>query len=218
MESPVSESAPVNILVVDDRPENALAIKAILSFPAYNVITATSGSEALRRVLKHDFAVILMDVLMPSMDGFETARLIFRREASRHIPIIFLTAVGTDVTSLYKGYSVGAVDYLIKPIEPDIVRAKVAVFVDLFRKTQQIRRQEEKLREAERQRSEQALKEREDEYEATFEKAAAGIAQVSPEGRWLRVNQRFCEIVGYAKEEMSSLDLPQVVHPEDLAS
>src|SRR5260221_2487901 len=110
METPVSESAPVNILVVDDRPENALAIKAILSFPAYNVITATSGSEALRKVLKHDFAVILMDVLMPSMDGFETARLIFQREASRHIPIIFLTAVGNHPTSPLQWWPVRPVE------------------------------------------------------------------------------------------------------------
>src|SRR5260221_5338595 len=138
VEAPVSESATFNILVVDDRPENARAIKAILSFPAYNVITATSGSEALRRVLKHDFAVILMDVLMPSMDGFETARLIFQREASRHIPIIFLTAVGTNVTSPYKGDSVRAVDYLIKQIHPRIFLGKGPVVVDPLCKTHRI--------------------------------------------------------------------------------
>ena len=108
------------------------------------------ASEALRHVLKHDFALILLDVMMPRMDGFETASLIRAREASRDTPIIFLTANASDVSLIYKAYSVGAVDYLIKPIDPDVVRAKVAVFVDLYRKTQQIRRQEQQLREAER--------------------------------------------------------------------
>src|SRR4051812_19145599 len=96
----------VNILVVDDRPENVLALRAVLSDPAYNVVTAGTGSEALRKILKHEFAVVLLDVLMPSMDGFETARLIFEREASRNVPIIFLTAAGADMSQMREGYSV----------------------------------------------------------------------------------------------------------------
>jgi CheY-like chemotaxis protein/two-component sensor histidine kinase len=148
---------PVEILAVDDHPENLVALEGILDRPEYRVVKALSGSEALRAVLKHDFALILLDVMMPRMDGFETASLIRAREASRDTPIIFLTANASDVGLIYKAYSVGAVDYLIKPIDPDVVRAKVAVFVDLYRKTQQIRRQEQKLREAERLRGEQAL-------------------------------------------------------------
>jgi len=213
----VSPGMTVNILVVDDRPENALAIKAVLDDPTYNVVTVSSGAEALRRVLKQEFAVILLDVLMPSMDGFETARLIFEREASRHIPIIFLTALGSDVSSIYRGYRLGAVDYLIKPIEPDIVRAKVAVFVDLFRKTQQIRLQEERLRDAERLRGEAALREREAEYEATFEKAAAGIAHVGIDGRCLRVNQKFCDILGFTRQELLQLRLGDLSHEGDVS-
>jgi signal transduction histidine kinase/DNA-binding response OmpR family regulator len=150
---------PVDILVVDDHPENLVALEGILSRPEFRIVKALSGSEALKQVLKHDFALILLDVMMPRMDGFETASLIRAREASRDTPIIFLTANASDVSLIYRAYSVGAVDYLIKPIDPDVVRAKVAVFVDLYRKTQQIRRQEQKLREAERLKGEQALRE-----------------------------------------------------------
>jgi signal transduction histidine kinase/DNA-binding response OmpR family regulator len=150
---------PVDILVVDDHPENLVALEGILSRPEYRIVKALSGSEALKFALKHDFALILLDVMMPRMDGFETAGLIRAREVSRDTPIIFLTANASDVSLIYRAYSVGAVDYLIKPIDPDVVRAKVGVFVDLYRKTQQIRRQEQKLREAERLRGEQALRE-----------------------------------------------------------
>jgi signal transduction histidine kinase/DNA-binding response OmpR family regulator len=150
---------PVDILVVDDHPENLVALEGILTRPEYRIAKADSGGEALKLVLKHDFALILLDVMMPRMDGFETAGLIRARQASRDTPIIFLTANASDVSLIYKAYSVGAVDYLIKPIDPDVVRAKVGVFVDLHRKTQQIREQELKLREAERLRGEQALRE-----------------------------------------------------------
>jgi PAS domain S-box-containing protein len=212
------ELEPVNILVVDDRPENVLALKAVLNNPDYHVVTASNGAEALKRILKYEFAVVLLDVLMPAMDGFETARLIFERDASRDVPIIFLTAANSDVGSMRAGYEVGAVDYLIKPIEPEIVRAKVAVFVDLFRKTKQIQRQELALREAERVQSQRTLSEREAEYEATFEKAAVGIAHVSTQGRCLRINQKFCDIVGFSKTESLELTLETISHPDDVAT
>jgi PleD family two-component response regulator len=150
---------PVDILAVDDHPENLVALEGILDRPEYRIVKALSGAEALKHVLKHDFALILLDVMMPRMDGFETASLIRDRDASRDTPIIFLTANASDVRLIYKAYSVGAVDYLIKPIDPDVVRAKVAVFVDLYRKSRQIRLQEQKLREAERRRCEHALRE-----------------------------------------------------------
>jgi PAS domain S-box-containing protein len=186
----------VKILVVDDHPENVLALQVTLDQPDYEVIGARSGMAALKEVLKHDFAVILLDVLMPDMDGFETARLIRQREASKHVPILFLTAAVGEVAMVHEGYSVGAVDYLVKPVDPNIVRAKVAVFVDLYRKGQRIREQEEKLRDAERQLSQEALRASEALYEATFERAPVGIAHADLAGGWLRMNQKFREIAG----------------------
>src|SRR6185503_19334986 len=122
----------VNILMVDDTPENLVALEGMLARADYNLVRAHSGAEALKLMLKHEFAVVLLDVVMPRMDGFETARLIRQREASRETPILFLTANGADIGLIYKGDSVGAVDYLVKPLDSDIVRAKVNVFVDLF--------------------------------------------------------------------------------------
>ncbi|HEX3157240.1 MAG TPA: ATP-binding protein [Gemmatimonadaceae bacterium] len=143
-------SAPVNILLVDDRPENLLALEALLEPLGERLVRATSGDEALRALLASDFAVILLDVQMPGINGFETAQLIKARERSRHIPIIFLTAINTADVHVYRGYAVGAVDYLAKPFEPDVLRSKVAVFVDLYRKQEQLRRQEQLLRDVER--------------------------------------------------------------------
>ena len=208
----------VNILVVDDRPENVLALTAILTDPTYNVVTANTGGEALKKILKHDFAMVLLDVLMPAMDGFETARLILEREASKHIPIIFLTAAGSDVSAIYTAYSLGAVDYLVKPIEPQIVKAKVAVFADLHRKSRRLQRQEKELRWAERALNQQVLSEHEAEFQATFEKAAAGIAHVGTDGHCLRVNPRLCEIIGYSPKDVLKLRLQDIVHPEELAA
>ena len=131
----------VNILLVDDRPENLLALGAILEIPSYNLVKAFSGEEALKCILYHDFAVILMDVQMPGMDGFEAAAIIRNRKRSRHTPIIFLTAIDKSENRVVKGYELGAVDYIFKPVVPEILQSKVAVFVDLFRKTEEIKRQ-----------------------------------------------------------------------------
>src|SRR5262245_47079496 len=124
-----------NILLVDDRPENLLALEAMLESLGSNLclVRAQSGEEALKAVLDHDFAVILLDVHMHNMDGFETAALIKAQEKSQHTPIIFLTAFDNGDLPIFQGYSVGAVDYLIKPIVPEVLRAKVSVFVDLYR-------------------------------------------------------------------------------------
>lgn len=138
----------VDILIVDDRPEHLLAIESVLSSDDYNLVRASSGYDALRRILERDFAVILVDVVMPGMDGFELATIIKQRERSRHTPIIFLTASGSDISFIYRGYSVGAVDYLMKPLDADVLRAKVAIFVDLFRKDRRIREQVDALRAA----------------------------------------------------------------------
>jgi signal transduction histidine kinase/DNA-binding response OmpR family regulator len=130
----------VNILIVDDLAENLLVLESILAELGENVVRATSGPEALRRVLEHDFAVILLDVNMPGMDGFETASLIRQRRKSAHTPIIFITAFADELRTV-RGYELGAVDCIITPIVPEILRSKVKVFVDLYRMTQQVRRQ-----------------------------------------------------------------------------
>ncbi|MHB8629582.1 MAG: sensor histidine kinase [Aggregatilineales bacterium] len=145
----VSEvSTRVNILLVDDRPENLFALEAALNDLDENLVKANSGEQALRCVLNQDFAVILLDVQMPSMDGFETAGLIREREKSRLTPIIFLTAFDKNDEQILRGYSTGAVDFLFKPIMPGILRAKVNTFVDLYRKTQEVEAQARQIRQA----------------------------------------------------------------------
>ena len=137
----------INILLVDDNEGNLLALEAILAAPDRNLVRASSGDEALRYLLDHDAAVILLDVYMPGIDGLETAALIRGRERSRDIPIIFLTADNAGGALLSKGYSLGAVDYILKPVEPAILRSKVAVFVELFKKTEEVKRQAALLQE-----------------------------------------------------------------------
>jgi signal transduction histidine kinase/DNA-binding response OmpR family regulator len=137
----------INILMVDDSATNLLALEAILQAPDRNLVSASSGDDALRYLLNNDVAVILLDVFMPGIDGLDTAELIRARDKSRNIPIIFLTANSMGGRHLSRGYSLGAVDYIVKPIEPDILRSKVAVFVELFKKTQEIQRQAQLLHE-----------------------------------------------------------------------
>jgi CheY-like chemotaxis protein len=139
------DSAPAKILLVDDRPENLLALEAILGSLGQEMVRASSGEEALKALLADEYAVILLDVQMPGMDGFETATHIKRRERTRDIPIIFLTAINREPQHAFRGYSAGAVDYLAKPFDPWVLRAKVSVFVDLYRKTRQVREQAELL-------------------------------------------------------------------------
>lgn len=122
-----------NVLIVEDDSRLLLALRAVLEGPDRNIVAAESGEDALRAVLKEDFAVILLDVNMPGMDGFATARLIRSREGSRNTPIIFLTGTDQDAVARFRGYEVGAVDYLVKPVLPEVLRSKVAVFIDLYR-------------------------------------------------------------------------------------
>jgi len=142
---------PVDILIVDDRAENLLAIEAILEPLGQHVIRASSGEDALRCLLEREFAVILLDVQMPNMNGFETARLIKSRERTRFIPIIFLTAISKEAEYVFRGYSVGAVDYMFKPFQPEILRSKVQVFVELYLQQRRLAEQEQRLRDIERQ-------------------------------------------------------------------
>jgi signal transduction histidine kinase len=157
---------PVDILLVDDRPENLLALEAVLEPLGQHLVRASSGEEALRAILARDFALILLDVQMPGMNGFETAQLIKARERSRGIPIIFLTAISKDEAYVVQGYEAGAVDYLAKPFNPDVLRSKVHVFVELHHRREQLRRQEQALRAAERRELELSHRARMLEHEA----------------------------------------------------
>jgi two-component system, sensor histidine kinase and response regulator len=143
METEVVSQAPepVKILLVDDQPENLLSASAVLEVLGEEVVTAESGRQALRYLLDQDFAVILLDVMMPEMDGFETAALIRQRERSRLTPIIFLTALGRSEEHVLRGYGLGAVDYITKPFIPEILRSKVSIFVEMHRKSMLLARQ-----------------------------------------------------------------------------
>ena len=162
------------VLLVDDRKDNLLALEAIMQGLPVQTVAAHSGEEALKHLLVEDFALILLDAQMPDMDGFETARHIKRRERTRHVPIIFLTAADRDSHLAMRGYAVGAVDYLTKPFDPWVLRAKVSVFVDLWIKTQQLQAQSEVVREREQQW--RALTEAVDE-------ATALLRSTDPDGR-----------------------------------
>src|SRR5439155_10347279 len=139
------DDGKVNILIVDDKPEKLLSLEAVLEELHQNVVRAYSGREALRALLNEDFAVILLDVNMPGMDGFETAALIRQRKSTEHIPIIFVTAFG-DEDHASRGYRLGAVDYIQTPVVPEVLKTKVSVFVELYAKTEQVRRQAVSLR------------------------------------------------------------------------
>jgi diguanylate cyclase (GGDEF)-like protein len=136
----------VDILLVDDRPENLFALESLLASPELNIIKAESGNEALGLMLEYDFALVLLDVQMPGMDGFETAELMRGMEKTRTVPIIFVTAISMEKHHVFKGYKAGAVDYLFKPIEPEFLRAKVKVFCELYRQQRQLNNLIDELR------------------------------------------------------------------------
>src|SRR5882724_12587763 len=134
------------ILLVDDREDNLLSIEAILAPDGYAFLRAYSGDQALKILLNEfDFAMILMDVKMPVLNGFETATLIYEREKLRHIPIIFITANNYGDENVFRGYQSGAIDYIFKPINPEVLRAKVGVLIDLYKKNRLLYEQEQKL-------------------------------------------------------------------------
>jgi len=147
----VSDSSQANILVVDDERHGLIAMQQLLSGPDRNVLAVGSGKEALRQILRTDFALILLDIRMPEMDGFETATLIRKLKRSRHTPIIFLTAALEDAQSVFRGYEIGAVDYILKPVNIDILKSKVAVFVDLYSKSAELATQVNQRKIAERE-------------------------------------------------------------------
>jgi serine phosphatase RsbU (regulator of sigma subunit) len=165
---PTDQSRPTQakILLVDDEPANLLALEVVLSDLGEKLVKASSGAEALRWLLKEDFALILLDVRMPDMDGLETAALIRQRRRCQQTPIIFLTGHGADDAAMFRGYSLGAVDFLLKPFQPKVLRSKVAVFVDIYHKTERIKRQSELLRRLQQQEHERQLAEAQERWQA----------------------------------------------------
>jgi signal transduction histidine kinase len=139
--TPEAEVSYASVLIVDDDPKNLLAMEALLEGMGHKVVLANSGEDALRRVLEHDFAVILLDARMPGLDGFTTAKLIRERDRSRHTPIIFLTGAYEDARSMFRGYEAGAVDYIVKPPIPEVLKSKIAVFADLHNKNVVLQRE-----------------------------------------------------------------------------
>jgi hypothetical protein len=206
----VQPSDRVNVLLVDDRPENLMALEAILNKSSYNLVTANSGSEALRCLLNEDFAVILLDVQMPGMDGFETATLIRSRDRSRSTPIIFVTAFSSNDTHVFKGYSLGAVDYLFKPLKPEILTSKVQVFVELFQKTVEVKRQATQLAAVNHE-----LSKSEERFRILCACSPLGIYLADVSGRCTYMNPRCQEISGLKLEEDLALAWERVVHPDD---
>ena len=213
-----------NILLVDDRPDKLLALEAVLESLGQNLVRAFSGKEALRCLLNQDFAVILLDVSMPGMDGFETASLIRQRLRSEHTPIIFVTSIGTSENHVSRGYSLGAVDYLLTPIVPEVLRSKVSVFVELHNQTELIKRQGEQLRRAEETRHQRELAEVADRLETetrrnrffTLAIDLLGIADF--EGRLLQVNPAWERVLGYQPEEMRNVSGLDLIHAEERAA
>jgi PAS domain S-box-containing protein len=199
--------------MVDDHPSNLLALEAILEPLGQELVKATSGEEALKFLLQRDFAVILMDVQMPGLDGFQTATLIKQRERTRTIPIIFLTALSRDAAHVFKGYAHGAVDYLLKPFDPEILRSKVSVFVDLFLKEQQIQRQAAQLRQREREALERQSELR---YRLLTESLPEVMWAARPDGSFTYANRAGRDYTGIQEDEPLSLArFLEFVHPED---
>jgi PAS domain S-box-containing protein len=222
---PETSSQPessVDVLIVDDRAGDLAAMIEILAGPGYNVIGANSGKEALKRVLQQDFAVILLDVMMPTMDGFEVASLIRQRDRSRHTPIIFLTAAGPDLDKIYRGYSVGAVDYLSKPVDADVVRAKVAIFAELARKNRRLERQAVALKEADRRERERMIADVRLAAERRYLSLAEAIPQIVwtalPNGELNYANRRWLEYTRLDLVRARGWGWLEAVHPDDRAA
>ncbi|MBA3348580.1 MAG: response regulator [Actinobacteria bacterium] len=201
------------ILLVDDRPENLLALEAILEPLGQDLVRADSGDEALRRLLHDDYAVILLDVQMPRLDGFQTAELIKQRERSRHVPIIFLTALSKDADNVFRGYEAGAVDYITKPFDPSVLRAKVSVFIELWQKTVELQRHEGLQRARELAALERESEER---YRFLGDSIPQQVWTALPDGALDYVNERVIAYFGRTFEEMIGWGWSELVHADDL--
>lgn len=212
---PVSALATIKpaLLLVDDQPKNLFALEAILEPLGVELVRANSGPEALKHLLTRDFAVILLDVQMPEMDGFETATLIKERERSRHIPIIFLTAISKEEAFVFKGYTVGAVDYMSKPLEPDILRSKVQVFIDIYRKTEQLKLQAKALRERDLAELRQTSERR---YRELAESMPQIVWTANARGEIAYGNRRWFDQGHLSANDPDALKWRAILHPEEL--
>lgn len=198
-------NSPVKILLVDDLPENLFALEVILSDENYSCVKANSGNEALKILLhQQDFALILIDVQMPMMDGFETVELIRQIDKLKHVPIIFLTASMDNSVQIFKGYQAGAVDYMIKPLSPEILRAKVAVFVDLHTKNQELLFQAQQLKKLNTDLNAQKL--RSDYSLSLIEASHDPLFAISPEGKITDMNNASVEVTGIGRQELIGTD------------
>jgi PAS domain S-box-containing protein len=209
----MTEGLPVaSILLVDDHPPNLLALEAALEPLGQKLVRARSGAEALRRLVSEDFAVILLDVQMPELDGYQTARLIKAQERTRHIPLLFLTAIHRDEQQALRGYAQGAVDFLVKPFDPEVLRAKVATFVDLYRRGEQLRAREARLRQQER---ELLVRQGEAHARALLDAMPQAVWAARTDGSQAWCNPAWTALLqgrGPGEPDASFLD---VVHPEE---
>ncbi|MFV8339469.1 response regulator [Flavobacterium sp. LB3P21] len=198
-------NSPVKILLVDDLPENLFALEVILSNENYLCVKANSGNEALKILLhQQDFAIILIDVQMPMMDGFETVELIRQIEKLKHVPIIFLTASMDNSQQIFKGYQAGAVDYMIKPLSPEILKAKVAVFVDLHTKNQELLVQAEQLKKLNTDLIDQKLR---SEYSLSLIEASHDpLFAISTEGKITDMNNASVKVTGITRPKLIGTD------------
>jgi PAS domain S-box-containing protein len=210
VEAPSSEC---NILLVDDRRENLLALEAILEPLGRRLVSVTSGEEALKALLRDDFAVILLDVQMPNMDGFEAAALIKQRPRSEHIPIIFLTAISKDAANVFKGYEAGAVDYVMKPFDAHVLVSKVAVFVDLWEKNRRVEEQAELLRQKELAELARVNEER---YRFLAESIPQHVWTARADGSLDYLNERALRYFGVDSDDLLDWSWTEAVHPDDL--
>jgi PAS domain S-box-containing protein len=212
---------PFPLLLVDDTPANLVALKAILSLPNYRLFTASSGEEALRIVEREKIGIILLDVVMPNMDGFEVATRLKAMPEKRLIPILFLTAVATDISYVYRAYDVGAVDYLVKPLDSHMVLKKVTVFAELVRQREQIERHAEELRELQRRDYDLRIAELRVAGDRRYRKLVDGIdhaiAWTADESlRVTFVSRQASRILGYPLADFLQPDFwPEHLHPED---
>jgi PAS domain S-box-containing protein len=203
-----------SILMVDDHPANLVALEAILRPLGQRLVRAHSGEEALRALLKEQFAVILMDVQMPGIDGLKTAQLIKERERTRHIPIIFLTAISKDPSFVFQGYERGAVDYILKPFDPEILRSKVSVFVQLHAQKERIRRQAMLLRQREREEYERRTEHR---FRALVDAMPQCLLAARLDGSFYRANAEWVRYTGLGVSALGGDGWLEVVHPDDRA-
>jgi len=221
--------ARASILLVDDKPARLLTYEAILQGLEVNCVRAHSGTEALEKLMAQEFAVVLLDVQMPDIDGFEVARLVRQHPRLERMPIIFVTGVNVGQLDVLRGYEVGAIDYIAVPVVPEILRSKVAVLIELYQRRAELQRLNAELAAARAQladefsrdtadhrRTEAALRDSERVFKALVENATVGVARNTLAGKFLYTNPGFCQMVGYSAEELAQMTWQQITHPDDV--